>query len=110
MSDSRTLPPPVGLSALRDIPLSAENHRFLDEGAALAGGSPAWRARKRAEVRDLLALSQIAPRLVVQDFRMFEALQVILLLRVPVPCLDENRQFQLGSHAMIGLTYSQEAL
>lgn len=110
MSQTSTPLPPAGLSSLGSVALTAENQRLLDDCSAVAGGPPPWRARKRAEARDLLALGQIAPRLVVQGIEMYEALRAVLMLRVPVPCLDEKRDFVVASHAMLGLTYPHEAL
>jgi hypothetical protein len=101
---------PVPLSALGEVALSPENQRRLDAAAATSGGPPLWRARKLAEARDLLALSQIAGRLTVQALDLDEALRVLLHLRVPVPCLDAQRRFEAAPLAVLGLTYRQEAL
>src|SRR5437870_3831889 len=101
---------PVPLSALAEVALTPDNQRLLDTAAAAAGGPAAWRARKRAEARDLLALSQIAGRLVVQGLDLSEALRILLHLNVPVPCLDAERRFTVAPLAVLGLTYPHEAL
>jgi hypothetical protein len=106
MTSTRTVP----LSALGEVALSPENQLRLDAAGAVSGGPPAWRARKRAEARDLLALSQIADRLTVQALDLGEALRVLLHLRVPVPCFDGQRRFEVAPLAVLGLTYPHEAL
>src|SRR5438552_19147293 len=101
MTSTSTVP----LSALGAVALSPENQQRLDTALAASGGRQAWRARKRAEARDLLALSQIAGRLTVQALDLGEALRVLLHLRVPVPCLDGRRRFEVAPLAVLGLTY-----
>jgi hypothetical protein len=108
---ARSPVPPDGLAGLGSVELLEENQRYLDQALLAAGGPPAWRGRKRAEARDLLALSQIAPRLGVQYLDLRESLRAVLLLRVPVPrrtALDG--ELLLANHAVLGLTYAHVAL
>ena len=80
--------PPLGLDAVGEVVLNGRNQHLLQQAVEASGGDPAWRARKRAEGHDLLALSQIAPpgRLVVERLDLRETLRAVLLMRVPVPC------------------------
>lgn len=103
--------PPGGLAALAAVTLTAEHQRVLDEAMKGAGGPPVWRCRKQAEARDLLALTQIAPRLKVGWIDLTAALRVLLFLRVPVPCRPGAAgDLVIVPQAVLGLTYPQEAL
>ena len=103
-------------ASLRDltcVELNSRNRRLLDFAHNRSGGSPAWRGRKEAEARELLALSQIAPpgRLTVQLLRLEESVRALLVMRVPVPCLpDSNNHLRIANQAVLGLTYPEEAL
>jgi hypothetical protein len=69
--------------------------------------------RKKAEARDLLALSQIAPprRMRIDLLDLSEALRALLLLRVPVPLQPEGAgRLPLADHAVLGITYRPECL
>jgi hypothetical protein len=85
--EKRTPVPPGGLADLHLVELTEQNRRLLERALLSAGGPPAWRGRKRAEARDLLALGQISGRLTVQYLDLREALRVAVLVRVPVPLL-----------------------
>jgi len=103
----------VGLRSLPTVRLSPRNERLLDQASRANGGDAAWRARKLAEARDLLALAQIAPpgRLEVQMVDLRERLRALLLLRVPVPCRpDANNVLRVADHALIALVYPREVL
>lgn len=111
MSTLSPTAPARGLAALPEVALNERHQRMLDAALAQAGGPPVWRARKRAEARDLLALSQIAPRLRVDFLDLREAFRAVLWLKVPVPLQpDEQGQLRLAGHAVLGLMYPQEAL
>ncbi|HYT92304.1 MAG TPA: hypothetical protein VEL76_26555 [Gemmataceae bacterium] len=110
-SIARTPIPPDGLAGLPTVALLEENQGFLDQCMTSANGPPAWRNRKRAEARDLLALSQISTRLSVQYLDLREALRAVLLLRVPVARLTaEGTDLHIAQHAVLGLTYIHAAL
>ncbi|MCI0456194.1 MAG: hypothetical protein L0Z62_04335 [Gemmataceae bacterium] len=110
-SSPRSPVPPDGLAGLGSVELLEENQRFLDQALLAAGGPPPWRNRKRAEARDLLALSQIATRLSVQYLDLRESLRAVLLLRVPVPRRTSlEGDLLLADHAVLGLTYPHVAL
>lgn len=105
--------PPQGLVGLGEVVLNGRNQHLLEQAAAASGGDAAWRARKRAEARELLALSQIAPpgRLKVERLDMRESLRAMLLMRVPVPCRPgEDGELRVADRALIGLTYPQQVL
>src|SRR5262245_22184495 len=103
--------PDRGLVGLPDVVLTPENQRLLDEARATGGGSAAWRGRKAAEARELLALGQLASRLTVQRLDLSESLRALLVLRVAVPCrLEGEGNLVVLDTAVLGLTYPQEAL
>jgi hypothetical protein len=112
MTQEKATNAPRGLAALPTVTLTPENQRLLDEARAAAGGTAMWKARKAAEARDLLALSQLAPRLLVQQLDLRESLRALLSLRVPVPCRlpGEDSMLVIGDQVLLGLTYPQEAL
>jgi hypothetical protein len=101
-----------GLLGLGEIKLTGENQTALDTACASAGGQPVWRARKRAEAWDLLALGQLAPqRLRVRQIDADEALRAVIELATPVPVrLPGMGGVALASGALVGLIYPQEAL
>jgi hypothetical protein len=109
--EKRTPVPPGGLADLHLVELTEQNRRLLERALLSAGGPPAWRGRKRAEARDLLALGQISGRLTVQYLDLREALRVAVLVRVPVPLLTpECPDLALADRAALGLTYPHHAL
>lgn len=112
-SDDPQAVPRHGLTTLEHVTLNERNRRLLDEALTTNGGDPAWRARKAAEARDLLALSQIAPpgRFHVVLLELTMALRAMLWLRVPTPCRpDEQNKLRIADHAILGLTYPREAI
>jgi len=103
--------PQGGLWALDKVALSVGNQQLLDWCAARCGGSRSWRHRKWAEARDLLALSQIAPRFKVREMDLRETFRALALLRVPVPCTpDAHGQLRVERLALLGITYVEEAV
>ncbi len=102
-----------GLAALASLTLDDARRVVLEAAAARARGTASWRARKIAEARDLLALSQIAPpgRLIVEALDLADELRALLALRVPVPCRPgEDGRLGIANLALLGLTYWQEAI
>lgn len=105
--------PRVGLQSLGEVDLNLRNRNVLQEALKKAGGDPPWRARKQAEARDLLRLSQIAPpgRLHVDMLDLGQHLRAVLFMRVPVPCRPgANNQLTVADFAVLGLTYPREVL
>jgi hypothetical protein len=103
--------PQGGLAALPIVELHARNAELFQAALAESGGPLPWRIRKKAEARELLALSQIAPRLVVQQLDLREALRALLFLNVPVALRPgQLGEFCVANYAVLGLNYPQEAL
>jgi len=105
--------PRAGLQSLGQVALSARNRNLLGEAMKTAGGDAPWRARKQAEARDLLRLSQMAPpgRLHVERIDLGQHLRAVLFMRVPVPCRpDASNQLPVADFAVLGLTYPREVL
>jgi hypothetical protein len=95
------------------VTLSAQAERFLESELRESGGHPAWRARKRTEARELLALAQIAPlgRMSIKSLSLSEHLRALILLRVSVPCRPEPEgKVVVAPYALLGLIYPPEAL
>lgn len=102
---------PTGLAALGEVVLNEAHQRLLDTVMTHARGSPVWVRRKKAEARDLLALSQIAGRLHVQMLDVSEVLRAVLWMRVPVACRpQEDGSLPIAPFVVLGLTYPEEAL
>ena len=76
-----------GLAAVSQETLDADRQQMLELAEVGSGGTASWRRRKRAEARDLLALSQIAPtgRMAVEFLDLRDALRAVVRLQVPVP-------------------------
>lgn len=103
----------AGLRSLPTVRLNQRNQWILNQASRANGGDAAWRVRKLAEARDLLALGQIAPpgRLEVQMVDLRESLRALMLVRVPVPCRpDANNVLRVADHALVGLVYPREVL
>lgn len=108
---SSALPVPSGLSGLDSLPLTPVNAALLERAASWSLGAPTWRARKLVEAREILALSQIAPRFRVEYLDLTGALRAKVQLRVPVPCLpDKDGKLTLAPQAALGITWPQEVL
>lgn len=103
--------PAGGLSALPQVALSPQHSSMLEEAKSWTLGPPAWRARKVAEARDLLALCQIAPRLRVNFLELVGDLRAMVDLKVPVPCQpDKDGNLTIATHARLGITLPHQAL
>jgi len=107
----RPVVPPEGLRALPSVELNKRNEAMLKAAAAGSLGSPMWRARKYAEAREILALSQIADRFRIFEIRMHTDLLAVAELHVPVPCLEgPDRPLQVAPKALVGLKYAEAVL
>ena len=98
-----------GLSSLPEVPLPPEREALLRGLCEACQGSPAWRARKSAEARDLLALETIAPRLVVLALDLTTELLAIVRMDVTVPCLP-NAEFVEVGQVDLALRYPEQIL
>lgn len=111
---SSTLPGrPLGLGDLADLPLSVVNQRTLDRCAEdIVAGSAAWRERKLAEARDLLALSQIAPRLQVRHLDLRTELLALVELRdMPVPTwAPDSPELKIEHGTLLAIHYPEDLL
>jgi len=78
-----------GLQNLSRMPLSPASIAQLDLLDSQSSGSRAWRARKRVEAHELLALAEIAPtRMKVRAMDLRADLIAFVDLRVPLPLQD----------------------
>lgn len=101
----------TGLTDLHRQPLTPYHEELMRELTSTSQGSPIWRARKRSELRELLALSQIAPRLRVLAVEMETELRAFLALRVPVPCLAPGEEeLSIADSARIVVRYPKDLM
>lgn len=100
-----------GLWDLDLVPLPPEQAEWLERLAGTVQGSPSWRRRKQAEVRDLFALAAIAPRLAVLAIDPRTTLLARLDLRAPVPCrIDGVGDVVIAQRARLVLRYPEEVM
>jgi len=104
-------PAAVGLAALSRVVLDADEEASLTAAAALSRGPAAWRHCKRANARDVIALSHLAPRLSIIAVDLRTDLRVLIDLRTPVPCLpDPAGDLILPGVARLVINYPERAL
>ncbi|MBM4042356.1 MAG: hypothetical protein FJ290_28015 [Planctomycetes bacterium] len=98
--------PQGGLAALDDVVLDARLQGLLDARVAACGGPRWWASRKRAEARDLAAMSVVAPRFKVCELDLRETFRALATLRAPVPCRPNGAgQLRVERLALLGITY-----
>lgn len=103
--------PAGGLAALHEVLLTKENESRLQALMAEARGPAVWKRRKQAEARELLALSQIAPRMHLDHLDLTEALRTVIFLRTPVAGRPkDNGELPLADMAVLGIEYRPEFL
>lgn len=79
---------PKGLHDLSSVALESPHAEALTSLEPTLLGPPAWVARKRVELQELLALAQLAPRRVaILGLDASTDIRVMLILRCAVPCL-----------------------
>ena len=104
---------PVSLSQLARAQLSPATNDVLRQVGERAGGTPAWRNRKRREMQDLFALVELAPagRLSIEMLDPSEVLRVMVRLRVPVPCMlkPPAGELAIAPFALLGISYPEAA-
>jgi hypothetical protein len=100
-----------GLSDLERVPLLPQQEERIRRLRESSLGPPPWRARKECEVRDLLALEQIAPRMTVLGMDWSTELRALVRLRAPAPCMPAGaRDLVVASHVDLALFYPEEIL
>lgn len=105
------LPIKLGLADLDRVTLNQSSQSVFDYAASVMGGDRIWQARKKAEARDLLALAQIAPRMILVHLDLRESLRAAIQLRVPVAVRGgPAAPLVIKDVALVGLTYGEEAM
>jgi len=102
--------PVHGLSTLSAVSLSPEREEFMRRVGPTSQGSPAWRARKPVEARELLALETIAPRIEIIALDLTTELLAIVRMAVTVPCLARDGELVVVGQADLALCYPEEIL
>lgn len=114
MSHIQTTESAPGLDRLSSVALNDAHEHAWKMASSMSLGSPRWKERKLAELRDVLALSQIAPpgRLSVEGIELFVDLCLKLRLAVPVPCMpaDGSGRLLVARYAIVHLRYPQLAV
>lgn len=103
--------PALSLSALHEVKLSPAYQAIYNQVAPGCAGPEPWRQFKLAATHQLLALTQVSGRMVIQFLDLAAALRAVFLLRVPVPCRRGGEgPLLIEPSAQLALTYRQEAL
>jgi hypothetical protein len=114
MQNSKTMadsPIKPGLADLDRVALNESSQGIFDYAASAIGGDRIWQARKKAEARDLLALAQIAPRMILVSLDLRESLRAAIQLRVPVAVRGgPDAPLEIKKFALLGLRYPEEAM
>jgi hypothetical protein len=105
-------PPPPGLADLQSRSLAPRNQDTLDQLCAQMLGPPNWRRRKRIEAHGLIALSEIAPRLMIRGLDLRTDLSAIVeLLDTPVPCMRPGQDdIELAHTAVLAIKVPEAIL
>jgi hypothetical protein len=100
-----------GLSDLDRVTLLPQQEERLRRLRESSLGPPPWRARKECEVRDLLALGQIAERMTVLGIEWTTELRALVRLRAPVPCMPPGaRDLVVADQVDLALLYPEAIL
>ena len=101
-----------GLADLPTLALTSPNQQTLDQLCRERVGPPNWRHRKRIEAHGLIALSQLAPRLVIRQLDLRTDLVAIVELRdTPVPCMRPGQSdIELADGALLAIRYPEAIL
>jgi hypothetical protein len=106
-----TAEPCFGLSDLDRVPLLQQQEERLRRLRESSLGPPPWRARKESEVRDLLALEQIADRMTVLGIDWTTELRALVRLCAPVPCMPPGaRDLVVADEVDLALLYPEQII
>lgn len=100
-----------GLSSLPEVALDSRNQAIFEAAERTCGAPRVYRQRLLTEVREMLALCQLAGRLQVLWLDLSVGLRAKLSLEAPVPCRpDPAGPLQVAQCALLGLLYPAEAI
>lgn len=101
----------VGLTDLEAVELTEERARFLAEQEAACRGTRPWRLRKLAELRTLLRLDQIVPRLSLVHADVRTGWHALVALECPVPVRAEDADdLEVAPRCALALGWPERAL
>ena len=102
----------VGLHELSRVTLESPYAEVLASVEPTLLGTPTWVARKRVELRELIALAQFAPRrMVILGLDASTDIQALLALRCAVPCLTPgDADIHVEHEARLVVTYPDAIL
>ena len=111
MKEPKPSPTPFRLSSLDDVILDPAGRELLEDIHGQCSGPAVYRYRKLAEIRDLLAMAQAAPRLRIQAVDARQTLRLRVLLRVPVPLHPAaDGTLRTAPEAQLAIVYPERAL
>ena len=100
-----------GLHDLASVELLPEQEAALERLRQVSLGSPIWRARKEAEVRELFALERIADRMQIRMIDPTTELFAVVALETPVACRAPGAEdIVVESQAELALLYPEAIL
>jgi hypothetical protein len=100
-----------GLSDLDRVALLPRNQEWLQQVKESSLGPAPWRARKIPEVRDLLALAQIADRMTVLEIDATTELRAVVRMRAPAPCMPPGaKDLVVADRVDLALFYPEAIL
>ena len=103
----------IGLDQLNHVELGTSHQQLLDNADKSSVGPAYWQARKRQEVRTVLALAQVAPRdrFRVLGLDMTEDVQMMAHLNVTVGCMaPEHHRLTVFTDALLVVRYPQRVM
>lgn len=112
LTDTNPKPPAKTLKQqLAEVVLTPEAEYFLNRAGQSAQGEAMWRHRKIQEARELLQLSQLAPRFTVEGLNLDTEFMAKLRIRMPVPTMPTmSGRLTLEQEAQFVLTYPESAV
>lgn len=102
---------PIQLSKLSQTKLDASHQRLFEDAIKTNAGNAIWRARKKNEIHDFLALAQVSKRIRIRTIDLSVDIRILFDLHSLVPTLPQaNKDVVIFDHAMLGLTYTEDSV
>jgi hypothetical protein len=111
--DPKETPKPAAFDALDAVELDPPYQALLAELSRSATGPAHWRRCKHQQAKQVLALTQVAPRgrLAVMNIQMTDSLDLLLHLNVTVPRMPPGSdELVVEDRAIVAIHYPQEVL
>ena len=102
--------PRPGLSRLSEVVLNNEFRKRWELETQFCLGSKPFRSRKRVEFHEFLALAQLSHRIEPVAANLEDTLQLLFVLRCPVPVMGSDKTLHVLEEAQLHLRYREEAI